>query len=112
SDLFRGTCARMTAPHTHTSPDLPDDETIIPADFTPLGREGRGPLLRLSLPKLAVAAALLVFAAAGWFVLTAKSVFFDVRPLDSQVSVAQALALQVGPRYLIPRGDIDVRVEA
>lgn len=102
----------MTDPHKHTPPDLPDDEAIIPAEFTPVGGEGRDPWLRLSLPKLAVGAALLVFAAAGWFVLTAKSVFFDVRPLGSQVNVAQSLALQVGPRYLIPQGNIDVQVEA
>ena len=56
--------------------------------------------------------ALLVFATAGWFVLSARSVFFDVRPPGGAVSVSGGLAVQVGPRYLIRSGDIDVSVSA
>ncbi|MGA0807189.1 MAG: PEGA domain-containing protein, partial [Pseudohongiellaceae bacterium] len=53
-----------------------------------------------------------MFATAGWFVLSARSVFFDVRPPGGAVSVSGGLAVQVGPRYLIRSGDIDVSVSA
>ncbi len=89
----------------------PDDEPIVPVEFTPLDGNHRGARWRPSVAQLAVGCALAVFAGAAWFVLTAKSVFFDVRPLTSTVDVAGLRAIQVGPRYLIRSGDIGVTVQ-
>ena len=93
------------------SPQHPDDEPIVPIEFTPVAA-GRGEGWRPSRAQIAVGSALLLFTGAAWFVLTAKSVFFDVRPLQSTVDVSGALALQLGPRYLMRAGPVDVVVQA
>src|SRR5690606_3424078 len=92
--------------------DLDDDAPIVAVDFTPIGAERRGFVLQLSPARIAVGGALLLFASAGWFVLSARSVFFDVRPAGGTVSVSGGLAVQVGPRYLVRTGDIAVSVSA
>ena len=94
----------------HSSQD--DEETIVPVDFTPVDNRRRGLAIKLSPARLAIGFALLAFISAGWFVLTARSVFFDVSPVNSQVTVSGPLAIQVGPRYLIRKGSINVQIEA
>ena len=90
----------------------PDDEPIVPIEFTPVNAIRRGERWRPSTAQVAVGGALALFAGVAWFVLTARSVFFDVRPLTSSVAVSDPLAIQVGPRYLIRSGAIDVAVQA
>jgi len=102
----------MARLHDDNRDDLHDDGTIVAVDFTPLGAQRKRLALELSPARIAVGSALLLFAAAGWFVLSARSVFFDVRPAGGAVSVSGGLAVQVGPRYLIRSGDIDVAVSA
>ena len=92
--------------------DLHDDGPIIAVDFTPLDAQRKRLPLQLSPARVAVGSALLLFTAAGWFVLSARSVFFDVRPPGGEVSVSGGFAVQVGPRHLIRSGDIDVAVAA
>jgi formylglycine-generating enzyme required for sulfatase activity len=93
-------------------PQHPDDEPIVPIEFTPVDANRRGERWRPSNAKLAVGGALLLFTGVAWFVLTAKSVFFDVRPLNSTVDVAGLMALEIGPRYLMRAGPVDVTVKA
>lgn len=102
----------MSEQQKQNSDHLLDDGPIIPVDFKPLGSERSRFNLRLSPVRIAISAALLLFLAAGWFVLTARSVFFDVTPLNSNVSVSGGMALQVGPRYLMREGDIQVHISA
>lgn len=90
----------------------PDDEPIVPIDFTPVDPNRREGGWRPNRAQIAIGGALVLFTGAAWFVLTARSVFFDVRPLESSVDVAGAMALQVGPRYLIRSGPVDVTVQA
>jgi formylglycine-generating enzyme required for sulfatase activity len=89
-----------------------DEAPIVAVDFTPIDAERRSFALQLSPARIAVGAALLLFAGAGWFVLSARSVFFDLRPAGGDISVSGGLAVQVGPRYLVRAGDIAVRVSA
>src|SRR5690606_10915959 len=103
---------RMSKDRLNTPPDAADNETIIPVDFTPIDAERRGFSFRLSPVRVAIGASLAVFVAAGWFVLTARSVFFDVTPLAAEVQVKGGMALRIGPRYLIREGRIDVAVRA
>ena len=102
----------MARQHDDNRDDLHDDGTIVAVDFTPIDAQRKRLSLQLSPARIAVGSALLVFATAGWFVLSARSVFFDVRPPGGAVSVSGGLAVQVGPRYLIRSGDIDVSVSA
>ena len=92
--------------------DAADHDTIVPADFTPLDARQRRFALRLSPVRSALVLALALFVAAGWFVLTARSVFFDTSPPDAEVEVEGGLAVQLGPRYLIREGMVDVKVNA
>jgi formylglycine-generating enzyme required for sulfatase activity len=102
----------MSEYKSQVPPPLSDDEPIVPVEFTPIGAERGASGFKLSPAKLAVGSALVVFAGAAWFVLTAKSVFFDVKPLNSAVSVSGLLAIQVGPRYLMRAGAADVSIQA
>jgi len=92
--------------------DIHDDGPIVAVDFTPIDAERKRFALQLSPARIAVGTALVVFAAAGGFVLTARSVFFDVRPPGAAVEVSGGFALRIGPRYLIRQGDIEVAVSA
>lgn len=92
--------------------DLHDDGPIVAVDFTPLGAQRKRLSLQWSPARIAVGSALLVFATAGWFVLSARSVFFDVNPPGGEVSVSGGFSVQVGPRHLIRTGDIEVAVSA
>lgn len=92
--------------------ELHDDGPIVAVDFTPIGAQRKRLSLQWSPARIAVGSALLVFATAGWFVLSARSVFFDVRPPGGEVSVSGGFSVQVGPRHLIRTGDIEVAVSA
>lgn len=88
------------------------DEPITPVDFTPV----EGPLKRQRFrPRPAhyvITAALLCFALAGWFVLSARSVFIDVTPVNSDVDISGGLALRVGPRFLVLPGEVRLQISA
>jgi formylglycine-generating enzyme required for sulfatase activity len=94
------------------APFVTDDDPIVPIDFTPMGAERKRFRLPLSLAGLAVSGALVVFGGVSWFVLTARSVSFALTPPEAEVSVSGALAVEVGPRYLIREGDMQVHVTA
>lgn len=93
------------------NPLHPDDEPIVPIDFTPLEAQRK----RLRLPSavsVAVGATLLVFASVSWFAITARSVHFSVTPAEGDVVVDGGLAFHFGERFLIREGDINVKVKA
>jgi formylglycine-generating enzyme required for sulfatase activity len=93
--------------------ELPDDNAPIEAvDFVPLDAQRKSAAFTINPARAALGSALAVFLAAGWFVLSARSVFFDVAPIGSALDVDGGLALQIGPRYLVLEGDIDVSVRA
>ncbi len=96
-------------------PDLSqgaDDELIVPVDFTPADARRKGVNISLRPATVALGGALLTFAGAAWFVLTAKSIYFDVDPIGSDVNVRGPMAIKVGPRYLIRQGEVDISVSA
>ena len=88
------------------------NEPIAPIDFTPVDAEHGKKPFRLSPVKIAIALVLVVFVGAAWFVLSARSVFIDVTPGTSIVSVNSPMALKVGPRYLVLEGSLPVTVTA
>lgn len=101
---------RDNAPHT---PPDQDDGIIVPVDFTPLDGKRRDHGLRLSPVRIAVGAALLGFVGAGWFVLTARSVFFDITPPGiADVELDGNFAVRIGPRYLMREGPVQLTVSA
>ncbi|MDT8399159.1 MAG: PEGA domain-containing protein [Pseudomonadales bacterium] len=88
------------------------DDLIVPIDFTPAALDKRRFAFRLNPVRIVLGIVLFVFAVAAWFVLTAKSVYFDLRPVGSELSVQSPLAIQIGPRYLLRTGDVEIKVKA
>lgn len=88
---------------------------ITAADFQPLqavspSRWGKLRSLLLRPAGIAVAVALLLSAAVLWFLLTAKALMVDVRPLDAQVSIHGGPVLALSGNYLLRPGQY--RLEA
>jgi len=88
------------------------DEPITPIDFTPVDKASRSFSFRPSPIKVVLSFVLVLFAGAAWFVLSARSVFLDVTPGTSLISVNHPLAVKVGPRYLVLEGQLPVKVTA
>jgi len=85
-------------------------DPIIPIDFTPPDVEKKRRGFKLQWPHFLVAGFLLVAGAAGWFVLTAKSVSIQVTPITANVEVNSGFHIQVGQRYLMRSGTYDVSI--
>ena len=81
---------------------------IIPIDFTP--NDGKGPRVTYKFKwiHLAVAVFGIISAAAGWFVLTAKSVFVEIDPITAQIEIEGGFKVRLGQRYLIRSGSYEL----
>lgn len=88
------------------------DEPITPIDFTPVDQSSRKISFKLSPVKIVLTACMALFAGVAWFVLSARSVYLDVTPLDSLVNVNHPLAVKIGPRYLVLEGQLPITVTA
>jgi len=86
------------------------DDPITPIDFTPVDGTEKKFSITLSPVKIVLSLILLVFAGAAWFVLSARSVFLDVRPDTSLVSVNHPITVKIGTRYLVLEGDLPITV--
>jgi formylglycine-generating enzyme required for sulfatase activity len=93
-------------------PILADDAPIVPIDFTPRGAERKRFRVPLSPAGIAVTAVLFVFIGVAWFVLTARSVSFQITPETGVLEISGGMAMEVGPRYLIRRGEVQVTINA
>ncbi len=91
---------------------LADDAPIVPVDFTPRGAERKRFRLPLSAAGLAVTAVLFVFIGVAWFVLTARSVSFQITPDTGVLEISGGFAMEVGPRYLVRQGEVQIHVSA
>ncbi len=80
------------------------DDPITPIDFTPVDGTEKKFSITLSPVKIVLSLILLVFAGAAWFVLSARSVYLDVRPGTSLVSVNHPITVKIGTRYLVLEG--------
>ena len=81
---------------------------IIPIEFTP--HDGKGPRATLT-PKpihFIVGVFLFISGFAGWFVLTAKSVFVEVNPITAEIEIEGGLHVRLGQRYLIRAGSYEL----
>lgn len=96
------------------NPQLPldDDDTIVPVDYAPLAAEAKRFRLPFTGLQVGIGAVLLVFGGISWFVVTARSVSFDVLPKADSLSVTGGLSVKVGSRFLIRQGDITVQATA
>ena len=81
---------------------------ITPIDFTP--NDGKGPRVtyKFRWAHLAVAVFAIISVVAGWFVLTAKSVFVEIDPITAQIEIEGGLKVRLGQRYLIRSGSYEL----
>lgn len=100
----------MSEQVSHNQNPQGDDDPIIPVDFTPRGAEKKGFRLPFTVAGVAVTGVLGVFVGISGFVLTARSVVFNVSPAAEELELSDAISLQVGPRYLVREGDITVNI--
>lgn len=81
---------------------------IAPIDFSPY--EGKKPRVtfRLKVIHLVIVLTGFIFGVAGWFVLTAKSVFIEVDPVTANVAIKGGFNVRMGQRHLIRSGSYEL----
>lgn len=102
----------MSEQISHNQNPQGDDDPIVPIDFTPRGAERKGFRLPFTVAGVAVTTMLGVFVGISWFVLTARSVVFEVTPAADEMDLSGALSMPVGARYLIREGEVTVNIRA
>jgi formylglycine-generating enzyme required for sulfatase activity len=85
-------------------------DPIIPIDFTPNEGKPKGFSFRLGWRHILLSVFLAVAGTAGWFILTAKSVFIEVDPVTAAITVEGGMAVRMGQRYLVREGVYDLRL--
>ena len=79
-------------------------DPIVPIDFTPNQATKRRFSYRFRWFHAVVLAFSVLSSAAGFFVLTARSVFIEVNPASAKIEISGGISLQLGPRYLLRSG--------
>ncbi|MEE4192009.1 MAG: PEGA domain-containing protein [Halieaceae bacterium] len=91
----------------------PDESQLIkPAAFTPNTEDQKRSGFRARPVQLGMAAVLLLFLLAFWFLFTAHSVLFTFEPAYSELDIDGGLQLKIGERYLLRSGDYQLSVTA
>ena len=85
-------------------------DSIVPIDFEPNEGKKRTFSFKLGWIHLFLAIFLAVSGTAGWFILTAKSVFIQVDPVTAQIEITGGIAVRMGQRYLVREGVYDIAI--
>ncbi|MEX0617850.1 MAG: PEGA domain-containing protein [Pseudohongiellaceae bacterium] len=83
-------------------------DPIVPIDFTPNRKSGPDFKFRLRWIHVFVAVFLFASGVAGWFILTARSVYIDAEPITAEVSIEGGPAIRIGQRYLMRPGMYEI----
>ncbi len=83
-------------------------DPIVPIDFTPNEVTQSKFSYKFRWFHLVVGVFVIFSTVAGWFVLTAKSVFVEVDPITAQIEITGGLNLRLGQRYLIRTGSYEI----
>ncbi len=79
-------------------------DPIIPIDFIPNNEKGPRVTYKFKWVHLLIGAFAIISVTAGWFVLTAKSVFVEIDPITAQIEIEGGFKVRLGQRYLIRSG--------
>jgi len=79
-------------------------DPIIPVDFSPNNEKGPRVTYKFKWVHLLIGAFAIISVTAGWFVLTAKSVFVEIDPITAQIEIEGGFKVRLGQRYLIRSG--------
>ena len=83
-------------------------DPIIPIDFTPNNEKGVRVTYKFKWIHLLVAVFAITSGTAGWFVLTARSVFVEIDPITAQIEIEGGFKVRLGQRYLIRSGSYEL----
>ena len=83
-------------------------DPIIPIDFTPNNEKGVRVTYKFKWIHLLVAVFAITSGTAGWFVLTARSVFVEIDPITAQIEIEGGFKVKLGQRYLIRSGSYEL----
>ena len=83
-------------------------DPIIPIDFIPNNEKGPRVTYRFKWVHLLIGAFAIISVTAGWFVLTAKSVFVEIDPITAQIEIEGGFKVRLGQRYLIRSGSYEL----
>ena len=83
-------------------------DPIIPIDFTPNNEKGVRVTYKFKWIHLLVAVFAITSGTAGWFVLTARSVFVEINPITAQIEIEGGFKVKLGQRYLIRSGSYEL----
>jgi len=86
-------------------------DPITPIDFTPNSEVPQAFSYEFKWFHVAVVSFLLVSITAGWFVLTARSVFVEVEPITAEISIDTGVSFRLGQRYLMRTGSYQLRLK-
>ena len=81
---------------------------IIPIDFIPNNKKGPRVTYKFKWVHLLIGAFAIISVTAGWFVLTAKSVFVEIDPITAQIEIEGGFKVRLGQRYLIRSGSYEL----
>lgn len=83
---------------------------IAPIEFSPNTEKASRVPYKFKIIHLITSLIAVVFGIAGWFVLTAKSVFIEVDPVTANVNIKGGFNIRMGQRYLIRSGPYELEV--
>lgn len=83
-------------------------DPIVPIDFTPNEDKGPGFSLKFTWLHAVVGIFLAVSLTAAWFVLTARSVFFDIQPITAELTLNGGMNVKLGQRFLMRTGSYEI----
>ena len=85
-------------------------DPIIPIDFKPHDRKRARVTFKPKPIHFVIGIFAFLSGIAGWFVLTARSVFVEVVPITAEIEIRGGLQIRLGQRYLIRTGTYDIRL--
>ena len=83
-------------------------DPIIPIDFTPHDKKRARVTFKPKPIHFIIGIFTILSGIAGWFVLTARSVFVEVAPITAEIEISGGLHIRLGQRYLIRTGTYDI----
>ena len=92
--------------------DEQDSQTIAPAAFTPRVETEARRGFKARPVQIGLAAILLLFVLALWFLFTARSVLFTFDPGYAELDIDGGFSLRLADRYLLRTGDYRLTAEA
>ena len=100
-------------PHPSSKSSGSDDQQLIrPTKFEPVKGLIKQHKPRLHKRSIAVVIGLLISAGLAWYIVTGKSVYFEVIPATADMDISGGIKLKLADRYLLREGNYQIHLNA